>query len=520
MNQRLVLAGGTVVDGTGSPSSREDLVLENGLVVERGVGLAKQTDEILDCAGLIVAPGFIDIHSHSDLTRIAYPDAATRVVQGITTEVIGNCGLSPSPVGPNISEFRSTIGPIDIVPHQELTWTSMGEYLDVLDHTHGATNLVPLIGHGSLRYAVMGFSQDSATYRERERIVGLLREALDLGFWGMSFGFMYAPAESSDLREVDALAQELSSARALMSVHMRAYDSAGLVDAVKEVLGIAERSGVAAEISHLRSIFDDGSALDEALGLITASSADVAADAYPYIAGHTTMLQMFPREIRSKGTPNILALLASDPEHGATVLRNAVGFNSDHIRIAKAGDSTEVTGLTLTDVARTRNETDPAMAAVNLLLANDGNVDIIIIGSRPEDAARVLREPFVMIGSDGVSLSLDHRANLPHPRSIGTFPRAFRELSDSGMPIESIIHKMTAKAADRIGLPGRGRIIPGSVADIVVFGAEQMADQATYVEPLVAPTGVHHVLVSGRFVLLNHKPTGLRPGMLLRKPRL
>jgi len=520
LTKRIVLAGGTVVDGTRSAPRQEDVVIDGGLIVDRGEGLARDTDDVYDCSGLIVSPGFIDIHTHSDLTRIAYPDADTRVFQGVTTEVIGNCGLSPSPVGRNRTEFQSTIGPIDVIPHQEITWTSMGEYLEVLDNSPGATHLVPLIGHGSLRYYVMGLSGEPANDVQRGQIVDLLREAVDLGFWGMSCGFMYAPGESSDLSEIDALAQVLAEESCLMGVHMRAYDSVGLVEAVKEVLGIAERTGVATEISHLRSIFDDGSALDEALTLIATTSADVQADAYPYIAGHTTMLQMFPSPIRATGPSAILELLAADPESGATILREATGFVGDNILIAKAGDSTDVVGRTLSELAREHASLDPAMVAVSLLLAHDGNVDIIVTGSRPEDAARVLRQPYVMVASDGVSLSLDHRANLPHPRSIGTFPRAFRELREGGMSVEDVVHKMTAKPADRLGLAQRGRIIAGYHADLVVFDADQMADEATYVTPLIPPRGVEHVLVSGQFVLQHRSPTGLRPGRLLKRTTL
>ena len=517
MTRRLVLSGGQVVDGSGAPPTHQDIAIEGGKIAALGGVSPRSEDEVLDCRGMTIAPGFIDLHTHSDLTRIAYPDAATRVLQGVTTEVIGNCGLSPSPVGRNREELRSTIGPIDVVPELEFSWTSMGEYLDTLDTVPGATHLVPLIGHGSLRYAVMGLSTEVATPEERDEIVRLLEEALDLGFWGMSFGFMYAPGESSDSREIDALAQVLSRFGALMSVHMRAYDLRGLASAVREIVGVAERTGVATEISHLRSIFDDGSALSEALDLITGSSADIQADAYPYTAGHTTMLQMFPSEIRSQGTPAILRLLTDDPSAGAQMLRSALGFHPDNIIIAKAGDSKAETGATLSELSDRAGGSDPALRAVELLLEHAGNVDIIIIGSREEDAARVLREPYVSIASDGVSLSLDHAVNLPHPRSIGTFPRAFRQLVDEGVPIEEVIRKMTAQPAQRIGLRDRGRIAEGMAADVVVFDPDLMADRATYATPLTPPSGVRDLLVSGEFVLRGGSPTGSRPGRLIRR---
>jgi N-acyl-D-amino-acid deacylase len=515
MSAGVVLGGGTVVDGTGAAPVLADVVVVDGRIdalVAPGTSVALPR---VDCTGLTVTPGFVDIHTHSDLTRLRYPDAETRTLQGITTEVIGNCGMSPVPVSRDLAGLREVLGPIDVAPDVEFTWSDTAGYLDALVATPGATNLVPLLGHGSLRHSVMGSSTLPAGADERAEMASALEEALDLGFWGMSFGFMYAPGELSDLAEQRALATVLHRHDgALLTSHLRAYDHTGLVGGVREMLSLAEYAQVPLEISHLRSINDDGSAIDQALTLLYEATVDVEADAYPYLAGHTTLLQLLPEELRSRGVPEIARATAEEPGAVAAALRRNQHFDPDQIMVVKGGEgSAPEVGSTLADLATD----DWAAAAEGLIARYAGNVDVIVVGTRPEDALRVLADPIVSVASDGVGLALDHAANRPHPRSIGTFPRAFQELRDDGMDVARIVHKMTGKPAARMGIRDRGFIAPGFVADLVVLDPAAMRDNASYQEPLVPPSGIHHVLVSGEFVLDDGQPTHARPGTLLRR---
>jgi N-acyl-D-aspartate/D-glutamate deacylase len=517
-----ILRGGTVVDGTGAPGARLDVVVDDGRIsaLVPGGAATSPDAEVLDCAGWVVAPGFIDIHAHSDLTRLRYPDAATRVRQGVTTEVIGNCGLTPAPVPvrPGSRDaLRAVIGPIDVVPDVSFDWTSTAGFLDALEAVPGATNLVPLVGHGSIRYAALGASPAAAGPRDLDQMAGLLRDALDAGCWGMSLGLMYTPGELSSRHELEVLAAQLGSRGVLLTAHLRAYDAGRLPAAVSEVTSLATSAGCGLEISHLRSLRDpDGAGLSRAIALIEAA-ADVEADAYPYLAGHTTLLQLLPDELRGQGVESIAAAAANSPGAIAGAVRSAASISPEAVTIAKGGTgAAPEVGLTLSGLAA-GFDGDWAAATEDLIRRYHGNVDVIVVGTRPPDALRALAHPLVSVASDGVALSLEHTANLPHPRSIGTFPRAVEELLAAGLPLETIVRKMTSKPAARMGLAGRGVIAPGNAADIVVFAPEQMRDNASYTSPLLPPSGVRDVFVSGQPVLRACVPTGLRPGNLLRR---
>jgi N-acyl-D-aspartate/D-glutamate deacylase len=522
MRGRIAFVGGLVADGNGGEPKLLDVVIEGKKIVQLVEHGKVDATRIIDCSGLLIAPGFIDIHAHSDLSRIAYPDAPTRSLQGITTEVIGNCGLSPAPLGENFEEFRTLLGPIDVVPTLAIHWKTMSEYFDQLDASPGSTNLAPLLGHGNLRYSVMGLSGGTATAKQCAQMVFKLDQALKLGYWGLSLGFMYAPGELSERQELNSLTAVLHKHGALLTCHMRGYDQTGLVAAVIEILDIAKSGRVPLEISHLRSINDDGSALERAIEIISASDVDVEADAYPYLAGHTTLLQLLSPEIRGRGVTEILKLIRSVPTQIAADFRGASSFDPAQISIAKAGESAapEV-GLTLAElVGKTEGEIrgiDWASIAVNLLDRYEGNVDVIVVGTRQMDANRVLQLDFVSVASDGLALDLNHFYNLPHPRSIGTFPRAFHELSLAGVATGEIIRKMTSKPARRIGIRDRGVIAENLIADICVLDVAKLWDNATYQKPLIPPSGIVHVMVSGQFVVFDSVPTGNRPGTLLRR---
>ena len=515
-----VLTGATVIDGTGAPARPADITVTDGRIaaVDEPGTADGQNVERLD--GLVLTPGFVDLHAHSDLTRFAYPTGDTRVLQGITTEVVGNCGLSPAPTSGD--GFRDAIATIDVVPDVPITWESAAEYLRALDGFEAAWNVAPLLGHGSVRRRIMGDAPGAATDAQRTAMSRIVAEALDAGYWGLSYGLMYAPGEMSDAAELRALALTVAERDALLGVHMRAYDADGLVDAVDDMLTLAADSGVRLQISHLRSIIDpDGAAIDAALARIRASEADVAADAYPYLAGHTTLLQLLPPALRSRGTTEILTEVRGAPDALAEQLRHTVQFPPDAVTIVRAGEGTAPElGRTLAQLqAADPRGRDWAQIVVDVIDRHDAAVDAIVVGTRPVDAARVLAEPYVSVASDGVALALDHSVNLPHPRSIGTFPHAIRDLLDAGMPLEKVVHKMTAQPADRLGLTSRGRIRVGAPADLVALDPSTVGDRADYTHPLVAPSGIERVWVGGQCVAENGRVTGRLPGVLLRRTR-
>jgi N-acyl-D-amino-acid deacylase len=517
----VALRGGRVLSGaSGAKPEPADVLLDGGRIADvLAPGTLPDPPEAvtIDCGGHVVAPGFIDIHTHSDLTRLAYPDAESRVWQGITTEVVGNCGMSPAPLGEHGETLRSTIGSVDLCPELELTWNGFSEYLDSLDAAPSAVNTATLIGHGSARHAVLGEARREASRSERSAISGLLEQALSAGAWGVSFGLMYAPGELADGAELHAAARTAGRVDALIAAHVRSYLGRELEGAVDEFVGFTDGGRV--QVSHLRAVGADGRGVAagvlERLHRLRADGIDVAADAYPYTAGHTTAVQLLPQDIRSAGAAAALVAIRDDRERLVAEL-HACPFPPEAITIARTGATTTTAcGRTLAELSGDRSDWPDVL--LELLEQHRGAVDVIVVGSDMRDTTDTLRDPLVAIGSDGATLSPAHSANLAHPRSFGTFPRALRGLLNAGLGLGDAIAKATSLPAERLGLRDRGVLRPGAVADVVVLDPARLKDRATYATPAVQPAGIRDVFVAGEAVLRDGAITGARPGALLRR---
>ncbi len=523
------LAGGMVIDGSGRvPAYRADLWL-NGPVIERviqGPGLAQSqagapADRVLDCSGAYVAPGFIDIHSHSDLTWLRYPECSSRVTQGITTDVVGNCGLSPAPRDPADPDFRKTISVIDEDPASPFAWESFEEFLDVLGQHEAATNVAPMVGHGSIRQMALsrtgGNPGTASGHREVAEITRTASECLQSGAWGVSLGLMYAPGEAASLYELTAVARECQSHGALVAVHMRDYEAAGIGQAIVEMVRVHDQTGVNLELSHLRVLrADDLETAARCLELLGSAGEGVTADAYPYTAGQTTLFQLLAPKDRSRG---ISAMLRQLPEHRAYYAASAQAGNFSPadvvvVRVEAADDASAI-GKSL---ARLADEYDRHWSelAVDLLQRSNGYVDVIAFGSQMSEQEMILAHPKVMIGSDGWALPYAHSAAV-HPRAFGAFPKALRLLVDAGTSWEVAVAKATSIPAAKIGLTGRGLLKPGAIADVTVFEPENLQDMATYTAPFTPARGIRHVLVAGRPVMEDGVPTAARPGRALQR---
>jgi N-acyl-D-amino-acid deacylase len=330
---RLLLSGGHVVDGTAErPPYRADVLVQGDRVEqiiehgqpEDGTSQAADGVTVLDCSGAFVSPGFIDIHTHSDLTWLSYPECTSRVTQGITTEVAGNCGLSPAPLDPADVNFRKTISVIDENPDLPFDWATFDQYLEVMSRHKAATNIVPLVGHGSIRQTTLarsggdpGSALDAGGVDEIARLVG---DALQRGAWGLSLGLMYSPGEAASTSELLAAAVEVQRHDAVLSVHMRDYEAAKVEEAITEMVQIHHRSGVNLELSHLRVLrANDLDVAERCLGLLEAAGEGVHADAYPYIAGQTTLFQLLAPADRRRG---VAAMLNELPERGRHYARS------------------------------------------------------------------------------------------------------------------------------------------------------------------------------------------------------
>ncbi len=453
----LIIRNGTVIDGSGAPGRAADVAITGGRITAVGSLAPDATahDEI-DAAGRVVCPGFIDVHTHDDRIVIDAPDMLPKVSQGVTTVVVGNCGISLSPLrhdGPPLPPLNLLGG------WDRYEFPRFADYVERLEAVVPAVNVAALIGHQTLRLATMDDVYRKASAQEIDAMRGLLAESLAAGAIGFSTGLYYKPNAAADMDEVVALAEVVHAHGGVYATHMR-DEHAGVLDSLAETFETARRAQVPVVVSHHKCAgpANWGRSI-ETLPVIEAAAArqPIGLDAYPYTAGSTVL----------------------DPDQVTGDIRILVAWSKTH---------PEMGGRDLDEVAREWG-VDAKEAARRLHPAG-----AIYFQMDEADVRRILAFPLTMIGSDGLPHD-DH----PHPRLWGTFPRVLGHYSrDLGLfPIEEAVHKMTGLSATRFGLADRGFVRPGMAADIVIFDADRVGDVATYESPKQLSAGVEAVLVNG-----------------------
>lgn len=509
-----VLRGGLIADGLGGDPFRGDVVIAEeriaAVVPARERPAGGYDAEIVECAGRVVAPGFVDIHCHSDLSLLAYPDNESRTTQGVTTEVVGNCGMTPAPGNADVAGLARVISTIDVTPDLEWTWSDVAGWLRALDDCPTATNVAAHVGHGSARFAVAG---SSAAPLDDDRLAALERElqdAFSAGVVGVSVGLMYAPGESADAEELAAVARVAAAHDGLLSAHLRDYRTSALPRSIDELAGVIGGDGPRLQISHLRGV-GGGSGFAEVLAHVEAlrERVDIAADAYPYVHGHTTLIQLLPPELRAAGPDAVVAACLADPAAIAAHLE-ASGYEPHQVIVMKAAHSPDVVGRDLTEI-----DGDPWRRLADLLVANQGLVDVAVESGQWDDVDMALATPWVSIASDGTALDCTHRTSAAHPRSWGAYSAGYRRLRDRGTPIGETVRRLSTAPAARAGISSG--IVPGHRADMVVLDDEAFDSPATFGQPAQPSAGLDHVLVNGTAVIASGRPTGARPGTLVRR---
>ncbi|MGH7264084.1 MAG: N-acyl-D-amino-acid deacylase family protein [Candidatus Rokuibacteriota bacterium] len=528
----LKLAGGMVVDGAGGPRFRADVGVRDDAIAAVGDLAREPAGLTLDARGRVLAPGFIDMHSHSDWRLWANRRAESKVRQGVTTEVVGNCGFSPAPVA---AAFRDDLMgfALYLPPGMDFTWRSVGQYLERFEQDGCAVNVIQLVGHGTLRIAVLGFARRAPTASELDAMRRLTAESLEGGAWGLATGLIYAPGSFAETTEIVALAREAGRRGGFYASHIRG-EGATLLDAVAEAIRIGREGALPVQVSHLKAAGrlqwgTVGQALD-LIGSARREGLDVLADAYPYTASSTTLRTLLPDWALEGGVDTMLGRLADPPtrariaadiDAGTGGRENfAANVGWDGIMIALARSRPDAEGRRLSEVARAWGV--PATeAALRLIEVERGKAYMILFQLDEADVRQVLADPHVMVGSDGSALAVtgDLGQGSPHPRSYGTFPRVLgRYARDEGvLTLEQALHKMTGLPARRLGLADRGVIRSGAKADLVVFDPATVADRATYEAPHQYPRGIEHVVVNGRVVVRDGEHTGALPGRVLRR---
>ncbi|MFF4758302.1 amidohydrolase family protein [Streptomyces sp. NPDC001292] len=534
----LLLRGGTLVDGTGAPARRADIAVASGRITVLPPGAPADAAEVVDASGQVVTPGFIDVHTHSD--ALAAPrdadegaDAAEAIedlrlaplLQGVTTEICGNCGTSLFPSLPRrlpelAAHLRVTFGLGPVRPAVDFDAFAAGQDPD-LRRTH----LASLVGHGTLRAGVMGFEARPPEPGELQTMCRLLDQALSQGAAGLSTGLIYPPGTYADTEEIVALARVAARHGKPYVTHLR-DEMSQVESALEEALEIAARSGAPLQISHHKTAGRHAWGATRRtlprLERARAEGVDVLCDVYPYTAGSTVLHAMLPPWTSEGGVGALLERLRrsevrdrvrADIDCGVEGWENTVGNGGwDLIAVAAAPTHPEAEGRRIADLAAERG-VDPVDYVCDLLLAEQGEVTIISHSMREDDVRRVLASPLSVIGSDGVP-----KPGRPHPRWAGSFARVLGHYGrDEGLlPLETAVHKMTGLPARRFGLTGRGVVRDGAIADLVVLDPAAVLDGATFDRPLEAPEGVGTVVVAGRVAVRRGRPTAVRAGEVVR----
>jgi N-acyl-D-amino-acid deacylase len=522
----LLIRGATVYPGD-APSFRGDVGVEDGEIAL----VAGRTEEaptpearkVVDGDGLVLCPGFIDLHAHSALRSFEDPFLTPKLAQGFTTEVINPDGLAPAPVAPHRRADRQAyLRPLEGPGPETWQWSTVAEYLDALDATRPALSLVPSIGHSAVRDLVLGAGRATPTASDLQAMRREVRDGFEAGARMLSFGLVYVPGAYASTDELVAVAQEAAAVGAPLVPHVR-NEGHGLLEAIEEWIDIARRSGAPLHVSHLKSLADER-LVEPVLELLerAATSIDVTFDQYPYGAGSTLLASILPAWAQEGGAPGTLRAIgdratrrriARDIANGLPGWENILGtLGPERIEIANAAaPNATVVGQTIERIAAGRGD-DPVTTALDLMHESALDVTMILHYASDDAVRTIARHRLQLVGSDGIF------GARPHPRLYGTAARFLGRFAirEGLVSVEEAIARLTARAADRIGLVDRGRIKPGTRADLVLLDPARYVDAATYANPCRVPEGVVGVWVNGVRAWRDGATTGARPGGVVR----
>jgi N-acyl-D-amino-acid deacylase len=532
----VLLIGGTVVDGTGSPGRRADVAVAGDRIAAIGDLRGRPARRTIDVSGLVVSPGFIDMLGHSEATILVDPRAVSKVTQGITTEITGE-GLSAAPVDANTlrgdsAQYAAWGLAVD--------WHDLDGYFRRLERSGTPINLATFVGATQVREYVLGMAHRAPSAAELARMEALVDTAMRQGALGVSSALGYAPAYYARTAELVALARVAARYHGIYATHIRSEGSR-IDRALSEAFRIGREAGLPVEVWHLklagRSHWGRMGSILHRFEALRAAGRNVGADSYPYAASATSLDAALPGWVHSGGKDSMLARL-HDPAIRARIEREMGGSPPAsrtgaaparrsgalaNIMVLGVRDSAlrRFEGRRITDIARAERR-DPFDVLFDLLIADRAGTGAAFFTMSEPDVRAAIAAPWVGVGSDFGATAPDGPLHMRvvHPRAYGTFPRILRKYvrEEHVLTLEAAIHKMTAVAAERMGLAGRGVLRTGNFADITVFDPATVADHATYADPLRPSTGIRYVMVNGQFTLDDGRLTEARPGRALRGP--
>jgi len=523
----LVIKDGLVYDGLGNPGLATDIGISRDLIKYLGKISYSRGRAVLEARGLAVAPGFIDVHDHSDVQLLVNPKAESAVRQGITTTISGNCGSSPFPIADEIfeQEKESLKKRYEI----DLTWRDIQGFFSRIEEKGIALNYGTLVGQGAIRGAAMGFNDRAPKPAELEKMKALVSENLKNGALGLSSGLEYTPGSFAQPDELVELCKIVALAGGVYATHMR-DEGDTLIESLMETIDVAKKSGVSVQISHFKVAYPrNWGKIDAAIVKIEEAKkdgVDIFCDRYPYIAGATSLDFNFPLWARQGTTEEFLSRL-KDPFQDAK-LRSYIGerekklesWDKVVISYVLTEKNRKFEGKNILEASREAGK-PPYEFMRDLLIEENDQVGIVIFMMKEENLTRILAHPLVGIGTDGEARApygLLGRGK-PHPRVYGTFPRAIGKYvrEEKLLKLEEMLKKMTSVPAKKFGLQKRGVVRAENIADLVIFDPDKIIDKATWKEPHQYPAGVECVLVNGEIVIDKGSHTGKLPGKILRK---
>ena len=527
-----LIKNGTIVDGTGKPAFVGDVLVEDDRIVEvvpsgelQNLKTSKPQN-LIEATGLLVSPGFIDAHTHSDAYLVIEPDAPSKVTQGITTEINGQCGGS---IAPRYGEARLSSDWAAILGDR-LTWRSLAEYREVLGVAKPAVNTVQFIGHNTLRSSVIGYAARAATLEDLREMERLLAQSLDEGGWGLTTGLIYQPGKYSTPEEVVALAKVAAAKGEYYATHMRS-EGDRILEAIDEVIDLVKATGIKAEISHLKtSGKKNWHKIDAVLEKIEGAMSDgllLGSDRYPYCAAGTDLDVVLPDWAQEGGAPAELERL-NDAGLRARIIDEINALDREWSEVMIGGtwaeENKQYSGKTVAEIIEQSNNPNnrtisPGSLICDILLRDGCKTGAFFFGMSEENLAKIYSRPWIVPGSDASlrapwgPLGLDH----PHPRAYATMPEFYRRVRALGFSREETVARMTSVIADRFGIKGRGRIEKGAFADLVIWNETEFKARATFTDPHQFTGGVKAVMTNGVICYRDGKFTGNRGGRFLER---
>lgn len=514
-----IIRNGRIIDGSGNPWHYGNIGIRSGLIAAMGTLAGADARKVIDASDRVVCPGFIDMHSHSDALLLANPMHEPKVMQGVTTDVLGLDGLSYAPLShAHLQMMRRYLAALNGNPDIEWNWSSVSEYLDRFDR-QAAINVAYLVPHNALRLETVGFVDRTATAQELREMQKLVAEGMEQGAFGFSTGLDYYPGRYSDTQELIAICEAVAQLDGISVWHTRLRDL-GLIEAIKEVIKVAEQTNVKVHFSHYaaNNQVNRGKS-GEMLAIVDRArdrGLDVSFDSYPYIASSTTMVLFLPRWAHEGGPDAIMERL-KDPKEKEKMCADIRASHRPWERLVLSCLASErnkrFIGKNLLQGAEMAGR-EVAEFVCDLLLEEDLNVGFVGFLGNEEDVRVIMRHPYHTAGSDGILVG-----DKPNPRGWGTFARYLgvysRELDILGL--EEIIRHMTSAPAQRLGFSDRGMVRENCAADLVIFDPQKVIDRATFDDPKQHPVGIDYVLVNGEVVVDRGRHTGALNGRALRR---